>query len=144
MYFSDDIKNYYGATIGIYFAFLEYYTFALIVPVLLSLTFLFITTDETWKNLIFAFVNVLWGTVFLELWKQNCVTISHRWGTLKANLGVWSVNVLQYIVVPKCTYSITVVYKAIKKITVKYETLSDCPNQELNPKRDHSIAEYMY
>lgn len=81
----DDIKNYYGSTIAIYFAFLEYYTFALVIPVLLALCFFFIKTDETWKNLIFAFVNVLLGTVFLELWKRNCVTICHRWGTLKSS-----------------------------------------------------------
>ena len=91
--FSDAIRNYYGSTIAVYFAFLEYYTFALVPPVILVFFFSLVDTDETWKNLIFAVINVMWGTAFLELWKRNCVTTMHRWGTLKQSLGmeIWLV-----------------------------------------------------
>ncbi|XP_028392875.1 anoctamin-10-like [Dendronephthya gigantea] len=83
----DAIKDYYGSTIAIYFAFLEYYTFALVPLVLLVFTFSIINLDELWYNLIFALINVLWGTVFLEFWKRNCATMTHRWGTLKQSLA---------------------------------------------------------
>ncbi len=87
MFSLDEIKNYFGATIAIYFAFLEYYTFALVPLVLLVFFFSLINVDELWNNLIFALINVLWGTVFLEFWKRNCATLTHRWGTLKQSLG---------------------------------------------------------
>ncbi|XP_046843595.1 anoctamin-10-like [Xenia sp. Carnegie-2017] len=83
----DEIKSYFGSTIAIYFAFLEYYTFALIPLVVLVFIFSFITLDEIWSNIIFALINVLWGTLFLEFWKRNCATLTHSWGTLKLSLA---------------------------------------------------------
>ena len=85
--FVDAIRNYYGSTIAIYFAFLEYYTIALVPLVLLVFLFSLINLDELWYNLIFALINVLWGTLFLEFWKRNCATMTHNWGTLKQSLG---------------------------------------------------------
>ena len=85
--FVDEIKDYFGSTIAIYFAFLEYYTFALVPLVLLVFFFSLFNFDELWYNLIFALINVLWGTLFLEFWKRNCATLTHRWGTLKQSLG---------------------------------------------------------
>ena len=88
--FVDEIKDYFGSTIAIYFAFLEYYTIALVPLVLLVFFFSLFNFDDLWYNLIFALINVLWGTLFLEFWKRNCATMTHRWGTLKLSLGNYS------------------------------------------------------
>jgi len=38
-------------------------------------------------NIFFAILNVIWATVFLELWKRNGATIVHSWGRLEISEG---------------------------------------------------------
>lgn len=65
--FLGDIKEYFGESIALYFAFLEYYTFALVVPSVLGL-FGYIFTETV---PFFCIFNVIWVTVFLEVSEQG-------------------------------------------------------------------------
>lgn len=62
-FFVAEIKQYFGESIALYFAFLEYYTVALSVPALLGL-FGYIFTETV---PFFCVFNVIWVTLFLEV-----------------------------------------------------------------------------
>lgn len=70
-----------------YFGFLGFYSLSLVPPVLLVLVFGLSGAHEQTKNTVFAILNLLWGTVFLEVWKRRCSEISFNWGTLRAGIG---------------------------------------------------------
>ncbi|XP_023291245.2 anoctamin-10 [Lucilia cuprina] len=75
----EDIRNYFGSSIGLYFGFTEFYTKALIFPVLFGLL------QYIWRfnySLVCGFY-VIWTTIFLELWKRKCAGYSYRWGTIE-------------------------------------------------------------
>ena len=71
-----------------YFGFLGFYSLCLIPPVLLVVVFAMSGAHEQTKNTVFAILNLIWGTIFLEAWKRRCSEISFRWGTLKSGIGV--------------------------------------------------------
>jgi len=71
-----------------YFGFLGFYSLSLVPPVLLVVVFGLSGAHEQTKNTVFAILNLVWGTVFLEAWKRRCSEISFKWGTLKAGIGV--------------------------------------------------------
>lgn len=73
-----EIKQYFGESIALYFAFLEYYTVALSVPALLGL-FGYIFTETV---PFFCVFNVIWVTLFLELWKRKSNELAYKWGTI--------------------------------------------------------------
>lgn len=75
----EDIRDYYGTSIALYFAFIEFYTKALIFPSLLGLL------QFVWHlNLpIVCGFYVLWTTIFLELWNRRCSILAYRWGTIE-------------------------------------------------------------
>ena len=83
----DDIREYFGETIALYFGFLGFYSLALVPPVLLVVVFALSGAHEQTKNTVFAILNLIWGTVFLEAWKRRCSEISFKWGTLKSGIG---------------------------------------------------------
>ena len=83
----DDIREYFGETIAMYFGFLGFYSMSLIPPVLLVVVFALSGAHEQTKNTVFAILNLIWGTVFLEAWKRRCSEISFNWGSLKAGIG---------------------------------------------------------
>lgn len=85
--FSDEIREYFGDTIGMYFGFLGFYSMTLIPPVLLMVVFWLSNAHEQTKNTVFGVLNLLWATVFLEAWKRRCSELSFKWGTLKKGLG---------------------------------------------------------
>ena len=85
---TDDIREYFGDTIAMYFGFLGFYSLSLVPPVLLVVVFALSGAHEQTKNTVFAILNLVWGTVFLEAWKRRCSEISFKWGTLKAGIGV--------------------------------------------------------
>ena len=85
---TDDIREYFGDTIAMYFGFLGFYSLSLVPPVLLVVVFAFSGAHEQTKNTVFAILNLVWGTVFLEAWKRRCSEISFKWGTLKAGIGM--------------------------------------------------------
>lgn len=88
----DDIREYFGDTIALYFGFLGFYSLSLVPPVLLVLVFGLSGAHEQTKNTVFAILNLLWGTVFLEVWKRRCSEISFNWGTLRAGIGIEEVE----------------------------------------------------
>uniref|UniRef100_A0AAR5PLA5 Anoctamin n=2 Tax=Dendroctonus ponderosae TaxID=77166 RepID=A0AAR5PLA5_DENPD len=73
-----DIKEYFGESIALYFAFLEYYTLALVVPSVLGL-FGYIFTETV---PFFCIFNVIWVTLFLEVWKRKSNELAFKWGTI--------------------------------------------------------------
>lgn len=85
----DDIKDYFGSNIGFYFAWLGHYTTALTVPAILGILFWSLSQDS--KGLVvFAFLNVVWATTWLETWKRRSAEIAYSWGTMDAHLKVFS------------------------------------------------------
>lgn len=72
-----------------YFGFLGFYSMCLVPPVLLVVVFALSGAHEQTKNTVFAILNLVLGTVFLEAWKRRCSEISFRWGTLKSGIGEW-------------------------------------------------------
>ena len=66
-----------------YFAFLGYYTMALIPPALIGiLTVFWLGHDDVNMQIFFSIFNIVWATIFMEAWKQNCSTLAFQWGTI--------------------------------------------------------------
>ena len=65
-----------------YFAFLGFYTMALIPPALIGVFPTFMGQDNVNTMIFFSIFNLVWATVFLEAWKQNCATLAFSWGTV--------------------------------------------------------------
>ncbi|XP_007947895.2 anoctamin-10 [Orycteropus afer afer] len=78
----DNIRGYFGETIGLYFGFLEYFTFALIPMAVIGLPYYMFVWEDYDKYVIFASFNLIWSTVILEVWKRGCANMTYRWGTL--------------------------------------------------------------
>ncbi|XP_005152912.1 anoctamin-10 isoform X2 [Melopsittacus undulatus] len=78
----DEIRSYFGETIALYFAFLEYFTFALIPMAVIGIPYYVFAWEDFDKYVMFAIFNLLWSTVMLEVWKRICATMTYRWGTL--------------------------------------------------------------
>lgn len=74
----EDIKQYFGESIALYFAFLEFYTLALAVPAVLGLIGCIFTETVPF----FCAFNVIWVTIFLELWKRKSNAFAFKWGTI--------------------------------------------------------------
>jgi len=70
-----------------YFGFLGFYSLSLVPPVLLTAVFWLSNAHEQTKNTVFAVLNLLWATVFLEAWKRRCSELSFKWGTLRGGVG---------------------------------------------------------
>ncbi|KAB7497492.1 Anoctamin-10 [Armadillidium nasatum] len=80
--FLDEIRNYFGESVGIYFGFLGFYTLTLIAPAILGVIQMFFSVDTLSEHAFFAAFNLVWVTVFLELWKRRCAELAYTWGTL--------------------------------------------------------------
>ncbi|CAG2122451.1 unnamed protein product, partial [Medioppia subpectinata] len=74
-----DIRNYFGEKIAFYFAFLEFYTYSLLIPGLFGF-FHFLFLDE--MNIFCALFYMLWIPVFLGQWKRKSNDLAFRWGTI--------------------------------------------------------------
>ncbi|XP_053697737.1 anoctamin-10 isoform X1 [Sabethes cyaneus] len=77
----DEIRNYFGESVAIYFSFLGFYTYALIVPTALGLLQM-VLSEETETVPFFCVFYVVWMKVFLELWKRKSTSHAYRWGTI--------------------------------------------------------------
>ena len=81
------IRRYFGEQIGFYFAFLQFYSAALIIPSILGVAFFIwqlIADDIDVTGLpAFALVIALWATLFLEFWKRKEAIYRHKWGMAK-------------------------------------------------------------
>eukprot|EP00063_Salmo_salar_P005019 XP_013979854.1 PREDICTED: anoctamin-10-like isoform X2 [Salmo salar] len=105
----DSIQAYFGGTMGFYFSFLDFYTWALVPPAILGLVLSFllpgggsgagvvkehvgegvvegvVEVDDSPSvsgHMVQAVFSMLWSTLFIELWKRRSSSLSHRWGTL--------------------------------------------------------------
>ncbi|KAM4556629.1 anoctamin-8 isoform 2-T2 [Fundulus diaphanus] len=82
----DDICDYFGVKIGMYFAWLGFYTNSMLYPAVIGfLLWILAETDQTSQDIccvVFALFNVVWATLFLERWKRREAELAYRWGTL--------------------------------------------------------------
>ncbi|XP_056598799.1 anoctamin-8 isoform X3 [Triplophysa dalaica] len=82
----DDIYDYFGVKIAMYFAWLGFYTNSMLYPAVIGfLLWIFAESDQTSQDIccvVFALFNVIWATLFLERWKRREAELAYRWGTL--------------------------------------------------------------
>ncbi|XP_053122082.1 anoctamin-10 isoform X1 [Hemicordylus capensis] len=78
----DEIRCYFGETIAVYFAFLEYFTLALVPMAVIGIPYYFFDWEDYDKYVMLAAFNLLWSTIILEVWKRCCAVMAYRWGTL--------------------------------------------------------------
>ncbi|XDV27249.1 hypothetical protein PO909_030811 [Leuciscus waleckii] len=82
----DDVCDYFGVKIGMYFAWLGFYTNSMLYPAVIGfLLWIFAESDQTSQDIccvVFALFNVVWATLFLERWKRREAELAYRWGTL--------------------------------------------------------------
>ncbi|XP_047445501.1 anoctamin-8 isoform X5 [Mugil cephalus] len=82
----DDICDYFGVKIGMYFAWLGFYTNSMLYPAVIGfLLWILAEADQTSQDVccvVFALFNVVWATLFLERWKRREAELAYRWGTL--------------------------------------------------------------
>ncbi|XP_051999731.1 anoctamin-10 isoform X2 [Xyrauchen texanus] len=78
----DDIRHYFGEGLALYFGFLEYFTFALVPMALIGIPYYLFDWEDYDKYVLFAVFNLVWSTVFLEVWKRCSATLAYSWGTL--------------------------------------------------------------
>ncbi|XP_049288055.1 anoctamin-10 isoform X2 [Anopheles funestus] len=77
----DEIRDYFGESVGMYFSFLGFYTYALVVPTVFGFLQLGLS-EETETVPFFCVFYVVWMKVFLELWKRKSSSHAYRWGTI--------------------------------------------------------------
>ncbi|XP_036940351.1 anoctamin-8-like isoform X3 [Acanthopagrus latus] len=82
----DDICDYFGVKIGMYFAWLGFYTNSMLYPAVIGfLLWILAEADQTSQDIccvVFALFNVVWATLFLERWKRREAELAYKWGTL--------------------------------------------------------------
>jgi len=80
------IRDYFGENVALYVSFTSFYTLFLIPFALLGvLQFCldrFLRIDFLYSNLLFALLNLIAVTVFLEMWKRRSNEHSYNWGTM--------------------------------------------------------------
>ncbi|XP_065163565.1 anoctamin-10 isoform X3 [Atheta coriaria] len=74
-----EIREYFGEAICLYFTFLGFYTTALLIPLFLGCVQLLIGAEAV---PFFCVFNVVWVTVFLEVWKRKSNELAFQWGTI--------------------------------------------------------------
>ncbi|XP_064640001.1 anoctamin-10-like isoform X2 [Lineus longissimus] len=82
----EKVRKYFGETYAMYFAFLGHYTKALIPPSMISIFYIIFTLDGVFKQTFFCVFNLIWVTLFLEMWKRNSAEHAYTWGTLNTKL----------------------------------------------------------
>lgn len=78
------IRNYYGESIAIYFAFLSFYNRELVLPAIIGLGFFIYQIIDGRVDVapipLYALYVSLWSTMFLEKWKREEAKMRIRWG----------------------------------------------------------------
>ncbi|XP_065577884.1 anoctamin-8-like isoform X2 [Artemia franciscana] len=79
----DEVRAYFGQGLAMYFSFLGFYTSYLILPALFGCfqLLLWLLNFEDGIEL-FCIFNVLWATIFIEMWKRRSNELAYTWGTL--------------------------------------------------------------
>ncbi|XP_028260022.1 anoctamin-8 isoform X2 [Parambassis ranga] len=82
----DDICDYFGVKIAMYFAWLGFYTTSMLYPAVIGFVLWMLTeSDQTSRDIccvVFALFNVVWATLFLERWKRRGAELAYKWVTL--------------------------------------------------------------
>lgn len=83
----DDIAEYFGVKVALYFAWLGHYTCALGVPAIFgSIMWAALynsgQTAQDMGHVLFSLFNVAWASLYLEAWRRYSVELAFRWGTL--------------------------------------------------------------
>ncbi|XP_041086849.1 anoctamin-8-like [Polyodon spathula] len=82
----DDICDYFGVKIAMYFAWLGFYTTSMLYPAIIGFVLWMLTeSDQTSRDIccvVFALFNMVWATLFLERWKRRGAELAYKWGTL--------------------------------------------------------------
>ncbi|XP_046890513.1 anoctamin-10 [Hypomesus transpacificus] len=100
----DAIQAYFGGSVGFYFSFLDFYTWALVPPALVGVALMLFlpgggATDSAKSSqpaapeeeeaglamsgyMVQAVFSMVWSTIFMELWKRRSSALSHCWGVL--------------------------------------------------------------
>jgi anoctamin-8 len=82
----DDIRDYFGVKIAMYFGWLGLYTKWLFAPAIFGIImFILMSRGEVirdWCMFIFSIFNIVWATLYLEAWKRKSAELAYRWGTL--------------------------------------------------------------
>jgi len=81
------VKEYFGPQIGLYFAFLGFYTKSLCAPCLAGLYAFAVQVAQNRYDVVeaipfFALFICFYGTFLLEGWKRREITCAFRWGTI--------------------------------------------------------------
>lgn len=81
----NEIREYFGDAIAVYFSFLAYYTKALIPLIALTLTLTLLSNEwsEIYSYSLYAVVNVIWASVFLEMWKIKSAQVAYKFGSFQ-------------------------------------------------------------
>ena len=82
----DAISEYYGETIGFYFAFLEFYTIWLAMPTAAGIVlFCFQVYEQRIDHWLLPFYSLfvgLWSMFFLVRWRRRRIELAYRWGVM--------------------------------------------------------------
>ena len=84
-----EVQRYFGEAIGIYFAFLNFYTVSLFPLAVLSLIQWYIgeyvasmhEVDDNWHV---SVIHVFWSAIFVKLWKRRSVLLLYKWGGVES------------------------------------------------------------
>ncbi len=81
---TDEIKDYFGERIGLYFLFLQYYSSSMMLPALLGFIVFSVRIyyNKTGYFLmpVFAAYITVWCSYFVEIWKGIQATTAMEWG----------------------------------------------------------------
>ena len=83
----DDIAEYFGVKVALYFAWLGHYTCALGVPAVFGVLLWAALygrgqVAQDMGHVLFSLFNVAWASLYLEAWRRYSVELAFRWGTL--------------------------------------------------------------
>ncbi|GFQ67316.1 anoctamin-10 [Trichonephila clavata] len=78
-----DVRNYFGESVAFYFAFIYFYTWALLPPAIVGAIQSVISFDISRSYIFFAIFKMIWLTLFLECWKRKSNELAYTWGTLR-------------------------------------------------------------
>eukprot|EP00746_Dinoflagellata_sp_MGD_P135623 gnl/MRDRNA2_/MRDRNA2_69672_c0_seq1.p1 gnl/MRDRNA2_/MRDRNA2_69672_c0~~gnl/MRDRNA2_/MRDRNA2_69672_c0_seq1.p1 ORF type:complete len:727 (+),score=108.48 gnl/MRDRNA2_/MRDRNA2_69672_c0_seq1:100-2280(+) len=82
----DDVRNYFGERIALYFLFMSYFSTWLVLPSMVGLGLwvftIFYQTPDNFASIPFCFFMILCCTLFTPFWKRRCARAAVAWGTL--------------------------------------------------------------
>ena len=82
----DAISEYFGETVGFYFAFLEFYTISLVFPsaagIVLFCFQVYSRRIDHWLLPFYSLFLGVWSMGFLVRWRRRRVELAYRWGVM--------------------------------------------------------------